>query len=327
MNKSYYPEINIARGLAVLCVLIGHSFPDAQTGISSPVALWIETAMYSFHMGCFFFLSGFVSAKKLCSDSLDIRSELSKKAKRLLVPYFFYSFITLGLKQIFAVFANNQFRISEIWKIFIGKNPNGGLWYLWTLFIISMLFLCLNQFTRKRAAYCMAGIILYMLYFVFPDSFLRHVFGYSIYFALGILVQQNYHKISPFLHRNLGKFCGILSGTLFVLLVTYTDAPYLITCLLGTFVLFLISCNISSKSKQTYFVLNELGDYSYDIYLTSYFVQIPIRVIFYKIFPLPYWFVVALMFILGTIIPYFVCKHIIRKIPVTNKILLGNWKS
>lgn len=326
MNNSYYPEINIARGLAVLCVLIGHSFPDSQTGITSPTALWIETAMYSFHMGCFFFLSGFVSAKKLCADRLDIRSEFLKKVKRLAVPYLFYSFLTLGLKQIFSVFANNQFRISELWKIFIGKNPNGGLWYLWTLFIISLLFLCLNQFTRKCAVYCAAGIILYLLYLIFPDSFLRPVLSYSIYFVLGIFVQHNYKKFSPFLHRNFGKFCGVVSGILFLFLVTYTNAPYLITCLLGTFVLFLISRSISRKTGRLNYLLNELGNYSYDIYLTSYFVQIPIRVVCYRVFSLPYWIVVLMMFLFGTIVPYFVCKYIIRKIPIANKILLGNWK-
>lgn len=64
-RKGYFPEINIARGIAVLCVIFGHSFPDLGQEITNTVAHYMVDVIYSFHMGLFFFISGFVSMRKL----------------------------------------------------------------------------------------------------------------------------------------------------------------------------------------------------------------------------------------------------------------------
>ena len=48
-KKRFFTEINVARGIAVLLVLLGHSFPDSQTGITSPVAKSIFNFVYAFH--------------------------------------------------------------------------------------------------------------------------------------------------------------------------------------------------------------------------------------------------------------------------------------
>lgn len=323
----YFSEITIAKGIAVLCVLLGHAFPDAQTGMTDPIAAFVLKLMYSFHMGCFFLLSGFVSGKKLCKDKVDLKHEVIKKLKRLMVPYFFYSLITIGLKQVFSSFANNQFDLSEIWKILIGKNPNGGMWYLWTLFIISVIFLVVSQFVRNPYCYFVIALCMYGLYWIFPSSFINNVLEYTIFYAIGILLQQKYDFIKPVLHSKKGVLIAFGSGVVFVLLTAFMKCPYLITAVIGSLSVLAISCWISDRPhSKDYKILNELGNYSYDIYLISYFVQVPIRVIFYRILPLPYWMVVFMMFVLGAVIPYVVCKYVIRKIPITDKLLLGNWK-
>ena len=325
-NKKYYQEINIARGLVVLCVLFGHSFPDAQTGISLPSAQWLHDLMYSFHMGCFFILAGFVSGSKLRACKGNLQLEIGKKFKRLIVPYLFYSIITMGLKQVFSAFANNQFDVSEIWKILIGKNPNGGMWYLWTLFIISIVFLLINQVSRSAIVYIMVGIVMYAVYIFLPSTFLDNVFGYAIFYSIGIILQTKYESIEKIFNSKIGLISAIISGIIFIGLVTFEASIYLVTCLLASYSVLTLSYFFAKKKdSSTYAVLTELGRYSYDVYLLSYFVQIPIRVIFYRIFPMPYWIVVAMMFVLGTIIPYILSKYVVRKISITNKILLGNW--
>jgi peptidoglycan/LPS O-acetylase OafA/YrhL len=226
---------------------------------------------------------------------------------------------------VFSTFANNHFDISEIWKIFIGKNPNGGMWYLWALFIISIVFLLISQLSRKASVFIAVGLAMYAAYLLLPPTFMDSVLSYSVYYAVGILLQQNYEKVKSFFDCSLGMISAVISGICFIGLVTFADTPYLLTCLLASFSLLVLSCLIVKKNdSKVYRVLNELGNYSYDLYLISYFVQVPIRVVFYRIIPLPYWIVVTIMFILGTIIPYIVCKHIIRKIPIANRVLLGN---
>lgn len=322
-ERKYYTEINIARGIAVLCVCLGHSFPDADLGIKDPIAIWIHNFMYSFHMGCFFLLSGFVSSRKLVNGNLNLKVEIIKKVKRLLVPYLSYSFITLVLKQIFMNFANHKFDMSQIWEIVIGKNPNGGLWFLWCLFIISIMFSFISKLNSNPYVFAIIGLILYLSSYFILNSSLYNVTRYSIFYAIGILINKYYEKI-----KNIYRFKILIPISLItlILLVTIGDIDYFITCLLGTYCVLAVSYVLSFKHNKLYNIFDRLGSYSYDIYLISYFVQIPIRVIFWTIVDLSYWIVVSLMFILGTILPLMISRKFVRNIPITNALLLGNFK-
>lgn len=323
-TKKYYDEINIARGIAVLLVLLGHAFPDVLSESSNVLHKTIYEIIYSFHMGCFFFLSGFVASGKICSGKTDIKNEFVNKFKRLLVPYLFYSFITMGLKQVFSAFANNRFEIGEFWKIILGKNPNGGLWYLWTLFIIAIIFTALSKLKINYKVYIVIGIVLYALLYFIPDGFYSNLLKYFIFYAAGIGTAKEYDKVKPIMSDYIFALVVLI---LFVVMLIIDGVPYAVTGLLGTDIVMFLSIKVSSnRENRIYKLFNEVGNFSYDIYLISYFVQIPVRIVCYKMLNMPYIIVVILMFILGGIIPYFICKYIIRKIPLANKILLGNWK-
>lgn len=82
----YYPEVNVARGIGLLFVILGHSFPDADVGISNYGVLWCRAYLYTFHMALFFSLSGFVSSNRLLEGNYSVAGEAKKKALRLLVP-------------------------------------------------------------------------------------------------------------------------------------------------------------------------------------------------------------------------------------------------
>ena len=102
---------------------------------------------------------------------------------------------------------------------------------------------------------------------------------------------------------------------------------YIITCLSASIFILFLSQSImkfKDKTKIIYTVFNELGTYSYDIYLLSYFIQVPLRVLFKSIFPIPELLLYFLMFTLGTIIPYLASKFILRKVPIFNLLLFGN---
>ena len=148
LSKEYFEEINIARAIALLAVVLGHSFPDIETGMTNPVAQWLVKYVYSFHMGCFFVLAGFVAGNKLKREihkNGDFIREVIRKAKRLLVPYFFWSIVVYLLKQtVLSKYANHGFGRGEFIKIFFGVSPNGEMWYLWILFIISIIFYLLS---------------------------------------------------------------------------------------------------------------------------------------------------------------------------------------
>ena len=145
-KKQYFNEINIMRGMAVLCVVIGHSFNPTET----PTILgFIKSFVYCFHMPAFFFISGFLEGEKRRSIS-EKKQAIVKKAKRLMVPYFFLTVVTAVLKLLFGAFARNPLNYSTLAvDVLIGRNnPNGGLWFLYALFVNNSIWT--SVFSKKR---------------------------------------------------------------------------------------------------------------------------------------------------------------------------------
>lgn len=96
-KKQYFNEINIMRGMAVLCVVIGHSFDPSET----PTILgFIKSFVYCFHMPAFFFISGFLEGDKRRNFG-EKGKAIIRKAKRLMIPYFFLTVVTALLKVVF----------------------------------------------------------------------------------------------------------------------------------------------------------------------------------------------------------------------------------
>ena len=158
-KKQYFNEINIMRGMAVLCVVIGHSFNPTET----PTILgFIKSFVYCFHMPAFFFISGFLEGEKRRSIS-EKKQAIVKKAKRLMVPYFFLTVVTAVLKLLFGAFARNPLNYSTLAvDVLIGRNnPNGGLWFLYALFVISIFGILFDSVSRTVLAGVM--FVLYML--------------------------------------------------------------------------------------------------------------------------------------------------------------------
>ena len=329
----YYSEINIARGIAVLLVLLGHSFPDAQTGFRYPFALWIFDSMYAFHMALFFWLSGFVSAANVYTSKGAFGAEFVKKFRRLMVPYFVYSVITMILKLFMNDYANNPFGLQDMWKIFLGKNPNGGLWYLWTLFVISLLVFGVGKLLKRendqfKSVFLLAlGVVCYLLWRFLDTGFMGNVVKYMFFYNLGIVCNRYYEQLQDKLIR---LWCGGLA----LLLVFVLECPYLrlmneyiLTALLGIYGIFTLALVISKQEKRWSFTCFDFaGDYSYDIYMMSYFVQVPIRVVCWGMLGVPYWIDVVLMLVGGFIGPVLVSKYIIRKVPMFRKMFIGDWK-
>lgn len=332
-KKQYFSEINIARGIAVMLVLLGHSFPDAQTGFHYRGALWVFDAMYAFHMALFFALSGFVTGKKIYTGTGDWKTEIIKKCQRLMIPYLVYSLITLVLKVFMNDYANNPFALSDVWKILIGKNPNGGLWYLWTLFAISMIVFGLGKAIKKwddkkKTIFLLVfGLGCYLVYRLLPTGFMNHVCRYMFFYNLGVVCFRYYDKIKKYF-KLFWAVPALLA--VFVLECPYLpirEPEYMVTALLGSYAIITFAVLISGNAKGKLFTFFDFaGNYSYDIYVLSYFVQVPIRVILWRMLGLNYWFIVVLMFVGGFVGPVIVSKYIIRKVPLFRKLFIGDWK-
>lgn len=291
-----YNELDIAKGIAIIAVVLGHAFPDADYGISNFTANTIHAFVYGFHMPVFFFIAGLLSAKHKEDKPLPY---IKQRACKLLIPYFLLSIVGLVLKQVFASEANHAYSLLSSWRIILGQSPMGGMWYLWTLFIMSLIFILFARYVKKDWILILFGMVCYYIGYRKSIGFMQNFATFAVYFFLGVACKDFYDQ-SRQLDQKIIACASIPTYWMCVQLC----APELVEGMVGIVMVLSISSLIKSK------LLTDMGRKSYAIYLMSYFIAIPIRVICYQRLGLNYWLVVALMFILGLFIPYGIaCLH------------------
>lgn len=325
VSKTYYEEIDIIRGITVTFVVLGHSFPDFENGMSRFWALFITRFFYSFHMGLFFMISGFLFAPKINSRGLDIKKEIIGKIERLIIPYLLYSIITMIIKMKLNEYANHKFKFTDFGKIFLGISPNGGLWFLWTLFMINVIVLICNKIINNIIIMILYGIIIYIINLYFDFTFMSNVFRFIIFYLIGIYIYNNYNLIK----QRFNEKCILVISLFVVIIFAYVQTQgiigeeyYLISGIFGSYMIW-GSVSILIKKWEGKQYLIKLSKYSYDIYLLSYFPQMFFRTICDRILGLDYLIVVIIMFISGMGLPILISKYILRKNTITSYLLLG----
>lgn len=151
--------VDIAKGITILLVIIGHSVD----GI-------LRAAIFSFHMPLFFILSGLTTKYSKCRDEFVIKTEKSFKHLFLLAAYIYLldmlinilkSFSKISEYSIYDIKCNlankiNVFIMGSGVDFFINGtiiSPIGIPWFLFTLFFGRTLFDYLNMRLSKMKLY------------------------------------------------------------------------------------------------------------------------------------------------------------------------------
>ena len=329
-KKIFFNEINIMRGMAVLCVVIGHSFNATAT----PTILgYVKSFVYCFHMPAFFFISGFL-ANNNKFNCFEKKNNIKKKFKRLMIPYFSLTILTVVLKTIFGIFAKNPLNYNTlIIDILIGRNnPNGGLWFLYALFIISVIGILISGVDEKKIFFLTFLLYLFNIFLLnLEGECLAFFLNYSWYYFGGMLFRKFYLNI-----KNELKIFNRKSGWLYtiILILTYLLLAYfriykldnlyfnILITVLGVLLLFLLAYLVNMLNiSEKFFDL--VGNYGMDIYMIGYYVQQGIYVILGKIFGVEYYIYSWCMLVLGLILPIVISKYIVRKSKILSYLILG----
>ncbi len=130
------PYLDIVKGLGIILVVLGHI-----EYISEPLRTWIS----SFHMPVFFIVSGLLIRIKHEED-LPMKSILHKKARGILIPYFWFSllyFVIDIFNVSFGKISTFDFYKNQIASLtFYGSSV---LWFLPALFLACTGFLFLHK--------------------------------------------------------------------------------------------------------------------------------------------------------------------------------------
>ena len=137
MMKKYFPEVDAVKGIAILLVILGHSFCVYPIDLTASLGN-IQKVIYSFHMPLFFIASGFVYRRAASMGEL-----AAKKCRRLFVPWLAFSVLSLALRVVFSSFTHHgAVDVAEaLWGIVQGRS----YWFLYSL--MCLLLLC--QLVRR----------------------------------------------------------------------------------------------------------------------------------------------------------------------------------
>lgn len=334
VTRKYYEEINIMKGFAAVLVVLGHAI--MQTGVENTAFQLIYQVLYSFHMPLFFFASGFLSIKILDFRNGKERLEYVKsRFVRLLVPYFSMGILYLPARWLMGSFANESYDLAESWRIFLGENPDGALWFLYALFLISIFAGVIIR--RKNLPWVLAFSVLLALMskcMVWPTIICEETLFHLFFFVLGLYVREHYEKLQNVLCKNAAVLIAVILfvGANWMMWNSYA-IPYLdIRCLklvtapagillsLNLAQLLIKSCKESNKLRR---LGNLLGDYCMDIYIFAEPIKVMTKILFWSLLHWNYLLCTVLCFVLPIILAIFISKWIVRRVPVLQKLFLG----
>ena len=160
--KNRYCHIDMAKGVLISLVVLGHMLSDC----------FLNTVIFWFHVPAFFIFSGVF----LKEHGVDMKEEIRKKWKGLLLPYFCYS-IVLG------TIAREGNFIKQVFGTLIGAGGNITsftfcYYFVTALFLSVMVFHLLNRWVTSRWRWMVVGVIyLFMQVWcrVVPESILNFV--------------------------------------------------------------------------------------------------------------------------------------------------------
>lgn len=143
MNEKRDQAINIAKGICIILMVIGHS----------GCPRYLSNFIYMFHMPCFFFISGYLLKDKYAEEP---KRGIRNKIKGLYLPFIQWNLIFLFMHSIARVFLNNVYSVRELITKFFGiltmthtEQLLGGYWFIISLFLVSVFTIILLYATRN----------------------------------------------------------------------------------------------------------------------------------------------------------------------------------
>ncbi|MGN0524126.1 MAG: acyltransferase family protein [Eubacterium sp.] len=148
INKNRIEWVDIAKGIGIILVFFGHISLPYNNPFNS-TQLLNSMLVQSFHMGLFFFLSGYCFSEKEVKFSVF----LNKKIKSLMIPWLSFTVIWICFILFKNAIIDNVFTVENGLKViasFILQKRLYALWFLPCLFCLEILFYILKKVTKNN---------------------------------------------------------------------------------------------------------------------------------------------------------------------------------
>jgi fucose 4-O-acetylase-like acetyltransferase len=182
--------VDYAKGIGIFLVVLGHAlraFPPPGPALSVPIYITLNWSIYAFHMPLFFLLSGLFLHSGATRQAIGLF--LRKKVATLLYPYLLWSLI-YGSTQ--AILSPATSPIADLIALIrIPWQPIDHYWFIYAMFIYSVVYVILAKLTRGPWAFLALSIGLYATYLGnmdIPIDILHRMRTNAIYLALGAII-------------------------------------------------------------------------------------------------------------------------------------------
>jgi fucose 4-O-acetylase-like acetyltransferase len=320
------------RGVGMFLVVLGHA---CDPYIDWNIVRLLKEIIYSFHMPLFFFISGFFSYK-VFNHSGEIYPILSKYAKKLLGVYLFCSVLIVPLKLVFSSYAERKLAYSDCLNIFFFPvgHPMATVWFLYVLFLIHSLFVLLGLVlhVNRGKAYHIISIVIfligvYSIGVMFPVKLfaINLICQYSLYYFIGYVV--NYHFVAIDKVINEWLFLVLFFPCLWWFYLKYNNLHLVkvIFAFLGIVVVWAYSNLMVKKNGVMKLLFKIIADYSFPIYIYSYFFQIGLKVFLIHFVGFTTLALFPLQAIVGVLLPIVLARYVLERSCILRKVALGEW--
>lgn len=328
MQNKRVEWLDVARGIAIILVVVGHSVPTALRE-GSIIAQYLYDFIYFFHMQLWFLLSGI--SYRLNNNkykNMESKKFLLNKIKTLFIPYVFYAVLIFSifyignylpvLKDILQKVGLGKISISNgIIGLLIGDNLYSiHLWFIYVLFAYNIITFLLKKLSpRIYNIISMAFVIALLLWYIlheYNDNLLALNNLVFLYFWFILGVNFDFEKIK----KGYGNF--ILFGAWVIGYIGYYIQGWeetvplffgtVIYKTIGVILIIGISKTISCKLKN---YLTYIGQNSFTIYLLHQpFFATGFATLLCTMISINVGIIVILTSIMSIIIPLFIASLI-----------------
>ena len=187
MSKSPFKRLatlDIARIVCIILVVIGHYDPsDAPVHYSNMLRV-----IYTFHIPVFLFISGYLYI--ITRKEETFTGFISKKIKRLAIPYFATSAIVITIKLLTQDTARVDHPVTILSYLRMFYLPEAG-YFLWFIIALFVMFVVVFFFKSKTARLVLFGVSFIISFLPSCDIdvlCLRQTQEMMIYFMTGVVI-------------------------------------------------------------------------------------------------------------------------------------------
>ena len=268
------------KGVLILLVLLGHAIQYTIGEACYTNHLW--NMIYSFHMPAFMAVSGFLAYK--VEGAGPLLSTIWRRFQQLMIPYLSWSFLIILI--------DGNFNVGRIQELILF--PDKGLWFLWVLFFIIVIFnLCgwIAEKLKVNMAFIvfMIGLplVLFTVFCKIKLLGIQFIAYYFIFYASAYYFHKYYDKfatVKSWLLALLGAIWGFLAwfwqmheipSFLAWIPIPATIVQYMyrfITAFIAIYVLLVLSPQVLDTNSKWNIPMMIIGKLSLGVYSINFFV-------------------------------------------------------